>query len=314
MSELISILETLITDVDMGRPAALCTVVARKGSAPQTPGATMLVRSDAGAFGTVGGGAPEAEVQRRALELLQEGRSALLELALDHDYGLGEASICGGRMSVAIMPIMATTNLGPFQAALELARRHQPAQLPIVVERESKRLEYRLHVEVPPTLVMAGAGHVGQAVARLAVDLGFHVVVIDDRAEIAARTRFNDPIKLIVGDITQTLQDYQIDPSCYVVIATRGHAYDQQALEAVIRRPATYIGMIASKRKAAFILKALAKAGVPQDLLDRVYTPIGLSIGAVTVKEIAVSILAELIQTRRQNTPTLIEGPIETAL
>ena len=119
---------------------------------------------------------PKRKCSAGLFELLQEGRSALLELALDHDYGLGEASICGGRMSVGVMPLVTAANLGPFRAALELAREHLPAQVPIIIEREDKLLEYRLHVEVPPTLVMVGAGHVGQAVARLGIELGFRVV------------------------------------------------------------------------------------------------------------------------------------------
>ena len=310
MSGLISILETLVAEVDAGRAAAVCTVVARRGSAPQVPGATMLVRADGGAVGTVGGGAPEARVQRRASELLRTGGSDLLELSLDEDYDEGEALRCGGAMSVGIMPIDSADVLAPFRAALDAGRRHEPAHVPIVIEHEGRRRAYRLHVEVSPTLLMAGAGHVGQAVARLAAGLGFHVVAFDDRAELASRERLGEDVEAIVDDVPRALGEYPIDGGCYVVIATRGHQHDREALEAVIRRPAAYIGMIASKRKAAAILNALAEAGIDRESLARVHTPIGLPIGAQTVDEIAVSIMAEVIQTRRSRTPKLIEGPI----
>lgn len=311
MSELVPILEALVADVEAGRPVAICVVLERLGSAPQTPGSTMIVCSDAGMLGTVGGGAVEAEVGRRALELLRESRSALLRLPLDYDYGWDDKAICGGEMSVGVMTVAGETDVKPFRAALESARQRKPAQVPIVVEHEGKRLEYRLHLEVPPTLVVAGAGHVGQAVARLALELGFHVVVIDDRPEIASRERFGERVELIVDDIAGALRDYSIDAGCYVVIVTRGHKHDHDALAAVIRRPAGYIGMIGSRRKATAVLQALANAGVSEDQIRGVHTPIGVPIGAVTVNEIAVSIMAELIQVRRRTTPKVVEGPIE---
>lgn len=314
MSDLISILETLVADVQAGRPAALCVVLKTYGSAPQTPGALMLARADTTAIGTVGGGAVEAQVQHDAAESLRKNRSALLNLSLEHDYHTDEGPICGGRMSVGVMPIADAATLEPFAHGLELVRERKPARIPIILEHEGKRLEYRLHLEVPPTLIIAGAGHVGQALARLAGELDFHAVVIDDRAEFASRERFGERVQLITDDIAEALRSYPIDEGCYVVIVTRGHSQDEQALEAVIRRPAGYIGMIGSRRKSATILNALAQAGVPQELLERVHTPIGSPIGAVTVNEIAVSIAAELIQVRRRSTPKLIEGPIEDRL
>jgi xanthine dehydrogenase accessory factor len=183
--------------------------------------------------------------------------------------------------------------------------------VPIVVMREGERVAYRLHLEVPPTLLIAGAGHVGQALAELALRLDFHVVVIDDRADCARADRFPAGVELVVNDIAGALTKYPVDRGCYVVIVTRGHRHDHLALDAVIRRPVGYIGMIGSRRKSQMILRDLAAAGVPSEQLERVHTPIGMRIGAVTVSEIAVSIAAELVQVRRQQTPKLVEGPIE---
>lgn len=313
MSELIPVLETLIADVQAGRPAALCTIVKTKGSTPQAPGATMLVRGDFSTLGTLGGGCVEAEVRKQAFQLLQQDRAALLDYLLNHDYGWDDGLICGGRMFVGVNPITSAAGLEPFQEALARARRREPACIPIIVEHEGVRQEYRVNLEVPPTLLIAGAGHVGQAVARLAVEVDFHVVVFDDRADCAAAERFPAGVELVVDDIARGLREFAIDPECYVLIVTRGHNHDQQALEAVVRQDLRYLGLIGSRRKSRMILDGLTEAGVPPERAERVRTPIGLSIGAVTVAEIAVSVVAELVQVRRQRGPALVEGPFEVS-
>jgi len=313
MSELIPVLETFVADAEAGQPVALCTVVQTTGPTPQVPGASMLVRADGSTCGTLGGGCVEAEVRTRAFQLMRQTKSTLLDFDLDGESSWDDGLICGGQMSIAVMPATRETDLQALRAALASARRREPAQVPVIVEHEGRRLAYRLHLEVPPTLLIAGAGHVGQAVARLAAELDFHVVVIDDRVEFVTPQRFPAGVECRVGDIAGTLRDYPIDGGCYVVVVTRGHRHDAQALEAIIRRPAGYVGMIGSRRKSLLVLQGLATAGVTQEQIDRVHTPIGLDIGAVTVNEIAVSILGELIQVRRAHTPKLVEGPLEVA-
>lgn len=312
MSELLPVLQAMRSEAEAGRPSTLCVVVQTKGSTPQCPGAAMLVRQDLTTVGTLGGGCVEAEVKQRAFKLLQSNRSGLLDFLLDHDYGWDDGLICGGRMFIAATPITSQTDLGPYHAAAEALQRREPAWFPIVVEHEGKRLEYRVRLEVPPTLLIAGAGHVGQAVARLAVDLDFRVVVIDDRPDFASADRFGPAVELVVDDIASALRKYPVDPGCFVVIVTRGHQHDHQALEAVIRSPARYVGLIGSKRKTRMIFGDLLASGVSQEQVDQVHSPIGLSIDAITVPEIAVSIAAELVQVRRQDTLSLVEGPIDT--
>ena len=221
MSELLPILETLVADADAARPVALCVVVKTEGSAPQVPGAAMLVRADGSTCGTLGGGCVEAEVRTRAFQFMQQGKSALLELDLDHDYGWDDGLICGGQMSVAVMPVTKSTDLDAFRCAMASAQRREAGSVPVMVEHAGQRLAYQLHLEVPPTLLIAGAGHVGQAVARFAVELDFHALVVDDRAEYASPARFPPGVECRVGEIAATLRDYPIDGGCYVVIVTR---------------------------------------------------------------------------------------------
>lgn len=308
MSELTTLLENLVADLDAGRPVGLCAVVRTRGSTPQAAGAAMLVRSDMSTAGTLGGGCVEAEVRRRAFEHLQQSRSELMDFVLNHDYGWDDGLICGGRMIIGMQSI-APADAAPFRAALDEARHNRPARLPLRVRHEGVTQEYLVRLEVPPTLWIAGAGHIGQAVARLAVDLDFAVHVVDDRADFVAPERFDPRVTLTAGDIAETLRDLPDDPYRYILIVTRGHQNDHRALEAVIRRPAAYIGMIGSRRKSRLILDDLAAAGVPVEQCARVRTPIGLPIGAVTVNEIAVSVAAELIAERRSESASLIEGP-----
>lgn len=151
-----------------------------------------------------------------------------------------------------------------------------------------------------PLLLIAGGGHVGQALAYQASLIGFDVTVIDERPEFTNPALFPEGTRTCCGDIAKQLAAH-LEDDTYVVIVTRGHKLDAEALEACIHRRADYIGMIGSKRKVAlmrehFIESALAT----EDEFDRIFTPIGLDIGAVTVPEIATSITAELIAVRRK--------------
>ena len=157
-----------------------------------------------------------------------------------------------------------------------------------------------------PTLLIAGAGHVAMPVAQVGDLCGFRVVVVDDRPDMASAERFPQADQRIVGDIAQTLAELAIHDQTYIVIVTRGHAHDEAALRAVIGSGAAYIGMIGSRHKVRATLDRLRTDGMDAALLEQVYSPIGLDIGSQTPAEIAVSILAQVIQQRRQGSATRI--------
>lgn len=308
MTDNARLLRSLVRNLEQGRRTAFCVVVDTRGSTPQTPGAAMLLHADGTTEGTLGGGCVEAEVRHRALELLQRDASGLLTFDLDRNYGWDDGLICGGHMRVAVLPVRTTEEARPFAEAAVLLEGGQPACVPLRVEHEGREFRFRWHVEAACRLVIAGAGHVGAEVARLAIGLDFDVAVIDDRAELANDRRLPPPIRPVVGDIAATLRRETIDERTYVVIVTRGHKHDEQALQAVIDRPARYLGMIGSRRKVTTIFDDLAAAGVDRAKLARVYSPIGLPIGSVTVPEIAVSIVGQLIEVRRKaGRPTRVE-------
>jgi xanthine dehydrogenase accessory factor len=284
--------ERIVAEVEAGRQVALCAVVKTRGSTPQAPGALLLVDQAMKTGGTLGGGCVEAEVRKQAFELLGAGQARLLSFQLDHDFGWDDGLICGGGMDVAVAPIRDRQETAPFRQALENISAGKPVSIPLRVLQEEQLVEYRVNIEAEPTLLIAGAGHVGTALATVAVDLEFKVVVVDDRADFANAQRLPAPIQPIAADIEQTLRDFPID-----------------AASGVIDSPAKYIGMIGSRRKVKLIFDDLKAAGVAPELLERVHAPIGVGINAVTVPEIAVSIAAELIATRRADRRKVVEGP-----
>lgn len=149
-----------------------------------------------------------------------------------------------------------------------------------------------------PTLLIAGAGHVGQALCHLGNWLDFDIVIVDDRADFASTERLPEADDIIIGDIAEELRKYPINHLTYVVIVTRGHQNDESALHSVVESDARYIGLIGSRRKIKLIFDDLLEVGIPAKKLQRVYAPIGLDINSKTVPEIAVSIASQLIQVR----------------
>jgi xanthine dehydrogenase accessory factor len=154
-------------------------------------------------------------------------------------------------------------------------------------------------LESTPRLYVVGAGHVGFNLAKLAATIGFKIHVLDDREKFANQERFPDAESVVVETIPEWLQRAEIPSSAYVVIVTRGHTHDLDALRSLAKRELRYLGLIGSKAKVKRIYDALIEEGMPVEYLQRVHAPVGLDIGAVSPEEIAVSILAELIAVRR---------------
>jgi xanthine dehydrogenase accessory factor len=151
-----------------------------------------------------------------------------------------------------------------------------------------------------PTVYVFGGGHISLSIVKIAKIVGFDVVVIDDRPTYASQERFPDADKVVAKEFSQVFSELPINKSSYIVIVTRGHAHDEEVLEWAITTPARYIGMIGSKKKVKTLYSHLMSRGVSKDVLGKVHAPIGLSIGSETPEEIAVSIVAEMIQVRRQ--------------
>lgn len=147
----------------------------------------------------------------------------------------------------------------------------------------------------PPALVIMGGGHVGRAVYHFAASLGFRIYVVDDRPEFSNKERFPLAEQTVVADFDKALLELPINFNTFILVATRGHRYDDLATLAAVNTPARYIGLLGSKRKNLMIFRDLLKQGVAIERIQKINAPVGLNIGALTPEELAVSIMAEII-------------------
>lgn len=164
--------------------------------------------------------------------------------------------------------------------------------------------EVEIFVEVfkrYPKLILVGGGHVNLAIYNFARFLQFDITVIDDREEWANENRFGN-VKIIVDRIPKALEECPTDEDSFIVIATRGHVFDKEALKVAIRKKAKYVGMIGSRNKVKETFEALKREGYNEEELSKVYSPVGLDIGAETPEEIALSVLAEILKVKNDAT------------
>jgi xanthine dehydrogenase accessory factor len=151
-------------------------------------------------------------------------------------------------------------------------------------------------------LILVGGGYVAQALARFASHLDFRILVIDDRRDLVNPQTFPEGAQLHFGDIPQMVSELHPDSATWIVVVTRGHHLDKEALRVALQSPAPYVGMIGSPGKVRRIFRELLQEGIPRERLEQAHAPIGLDLGAETPGEIALAIAAELLLLRRGGT------------
>jgi xanthine dehydrogenase accessory factor len=174
-----------------------------------------------------------------------------------------------------------------------------------VLEAEDVRCTVYLEPHRPsPELVIVGAGHIARPLCAVGALLGFRVTVLDDRPEFATRERFPEAAEVLRADFSDPFRGVAIHEGTHLVLVTRGHKYDFEALRDVLHRPQApaYVGMVGSRRRVRAALEQLVREGIPRERLAAVHAPIGLDVGAETPEEIAVSIAAEIVLVRRGGT------------
>jgi xanthine dehydrogenase accessory factor len=172
----------------------------------------------------------------------------------------------------------------------------------VELEREGTLQKIFLESICPePTLYLFGGGHVAHAIAQIAHTAGFRIIVIDDRPMFANRERFPMASETLTLDMDTAFDHLEMDDLSYIVAVTRGHQHDKPVIRQAVRTKARYVGMMGSRRKTALMWKEFEAEGIDRHLLEAVHAPIGLNIGADTPEEIAVSVVAELIQVRRNS-------------
>ncbi len=245
-------------ELDAGRAVVLCTLVHKEGSGPRDPGSKMLVTSDGEALGTIGGGGMERRLIDEALEALGEGKPRVVHFALG-----------------------------------------VPAREGMVSVNSKCGGEVKIFMDVlkpEPRLIIMGSGLIAQAVARYTRDCGFKVTVVDD-ADTATAENFPG-VELVDDGYPESLTKVKIRPSDYVAVLHGETEFEIAGLRHAVKATPAFIGLLGSKNKAREHRRQLKMEGYDPETVDAIRGPIGLDIGAETPEEIAVSIVAELIQAK----------------
>lgn len=242
-----------------GEPGVVATVIAAEGSTPRHAGSRMIILPDGLTVGSVGGGLAEATVIEAADDVLAGGECKRIHLDL-----AGGVGVCGGKMEVFLEPVLQTD---PFW--------------------------------------IIGAGHVGRAVVEVGRSLPFRFVLVDDRPEVLATLPAGLPAKILERVPAALADDLVVPPRGGVLLASRSVELDGEylatilAAEEVAGREFTFLGGIASRRKAGVLRRSLEEKGADPARLARMQLPVGLAVGAETPAEIALSILAEALAVLR---------------
>lgn len=330
MKELFSKLNQILKD---GRNAVLVTILAGSGSTPRGAGARMLVDKNGRLSGTIGGSTVEYRAIDIAREALAKGKSSIKAFVLRRNEVEDLGMICGGDVKVFFQVVTAASIeivgqiLSCFEqdedswlitdltdeSAWKTGVYFQQADLPFdmryevltsllrknaVLQEHDNRLYYCEPLVQAGKVIVFGGGHVAQELVPLLTRVGFRCTVFDDREEFASRSLFPDANQVILGDFLHIEESVDIRARDYVVIMTRGHAWDYTVEKQVLQRETAYTGLIGSKTKIAAIKKKLRSAGISDKKIGLVHTPIGIPIKAKTPAEIAVSITAEMIRIR----------------
>lgn len=305
-----------------GRGVALATVVETWGSAPRRVGAQLVIADDGEMQGSVSGGCVEGAVIAEALETIEDGRPRLLEYGVSDGDAFAVGLACGGTIRVLVEPV--SDRALPADALEDLVRR-RAERVPAVyvtsltagrgrlAEPEAHAARLRadrsgveedgdtfVAVHNPPLrLAVVGAVHIAQALVPMARIAGFDPVVIDPRGAFGSEARF--PGERIIDDWPdEALNEYGLDARTALVLLTHDPKLDDPALHLALRSDCFYIGALGSTRTHAKRVARLEEAGFSAAEIARIHGPIGLDIGAAGPPEIAVSILAQMVQVLRR--------------
>lgn len=307
----------MLKAMERGESVTRVSVMKSSGSTPRSAGAVMAVFEDGSTIGTIGGGSVE-NASHIAAKDMQPGTSAIRKYDLTNNDAASLGMVCGGDMTVLLdYMIQDETNVALLKHILAGCESTKKYSLGItlgkngdILSREvlppdhvSLTVEADNHLLIEPlgnsdTVHFVGAGHVALATAKLAAFTDFQVHVVDDREDFANAQRFPDATNIHVAENLNDCLPASLNSEDYVVIMTRGHLHDRDVLAQALKTDAGYIGMIGSKKKKTAVYESLLNDGFTQTELKRVHCPIGLSIGAETPEEIAVSIMGELIAAR----------------
>jgi xanthine dehydrogenase accessory factor len=302
-----------------GHAVAMATVVRTWGSSPRPAGSHLVVRDDMRFAGSVSGGCVEGAVVQAALEVMEDERPRMLSFGVSDAQAWEVGLACGGRIEVRVAPLS--------QALMETLQARRAAKEPVVLAThlEDGRQELRtpedpaaatalrqdraqteegwfLRPYNPPLrLVIVGAVHIAQSLARMATECGYAVHVVEARRAFAASWPLNTEVSTAWPD--DALRELAPDVRTAVVLLTHDPKLDDPALEVALGSDCFYIGALGSRRTHAARLDRLRERGFDEAALARIHGPLGLPIGSRSPSEIALSAMAQITAVLRQVTP-----------
>ena len=321
------------------QPVAIATVVRISGSAPRPLGATLVAQAEEKIAGSVSNGCVESAVYEEAMAVLKDGRARVVNYGISDEFAFTVGLSCGGSIDVLVEPVGALHRAALEAVRSErpalLVRVVAPADragtvavltedraegwspelaelkvgaLAALGEGRSRTVTARLGerdatvfleaIAMPPLLAIVGATHVGQALAHLAKAVGYRVVVLDPREALANAERFPG-MEIVAAWPQEGLATLRFGPSSAIAILAHDDKFDHPALVAALRSAAGYVGAIGSRTTNEKRIAWLRSQGVADRDIARIHAPIGLDIGATSVEEIALAILAEIVAVRR---------------
>ena len=299
--------------LEQGRDFAIATVVKTWGSAPCPVGSMMLIDSQADLIGSVSGGCVEGAVITEALDAMKTDSTRVLHYGVSDDDALGVGLACGGEIEVLVEPVGPTLTpqlLQDLRAAIET---REPVAYMVDIPRATSRIArgrdipdigtgalgnegcYVIHHKPARRLIVVGAVHIAHALATMAQIAGYEVALIEPRAAFATASRF-DGVRVLQDWPDDALDTIGMDPQTAVVTLTHDQKLDDPAIVAALRGQVGYLGCLGSTRSHAKRIDRLRALGVGLDDIARIHGPVGLPIGSTTPQQIAVSILAQIIQ------------------
>ena len=335
---MLDILDTMNRWLGEGRQAALATVVKTWGSAPRRVGSKMGITAEMAMIGSVSGGCVEGAVVEEALASLKDGRPRLLQFGVADDTAWEVGLTCGGSIEIYVEPLnqawwqtlsdlaqndrfgMTITLLEGGQIG-EKALLDAQAQILYQTDKLSDEMlaamkalprmtsksgvqkmgETRVMADIQaqrPHLILIGGVHVSIPLQEMAARLGFRVSIVDPRSAFASAERFPNVANILHSYPDKALPQLGLDGSTYLAVLTHDPKIDDKALITALPASIPYIGVLSSSRTHRQRVARLKQAGLSDDLIAQIRTPIGIDIGASAPEEIAVCILAEIIAVR----------------
>ncbi|SER45602.1 XdhC family protein [Rhizobium sp. NFR03] len=310
---------------EQGRAVALATVIETWGSAPRPVGSHLVIDEDGNFDGSVSGGCVEGAVVAEAMDVIASGEARVLDFGVADETAWQVGLSCGGQIRVLVQKVDAGLDRSSLRRLNDLraSRRAvasrtdiETGQTMVFAEGESAPEDVstafvsgvsRLDADgagfinvyrPPPRLVVIGAVHIAQALVPMAGIAGFTTLVIDPRTAFATPERFGG-VDLVADWPEDVLPERPLDAYTALAAITHDPKIDDTALEAALRAGCFYVGALGSRKTHARRVERLQALGLSPEVIARISAPIGLSIGAATPAEIAVSILADIIQSLR---------------